>query len=546
MILLINPIGDFPLNDDWSYGRTVRCLVEQNRLQFTGWMSMPLIAQVFWGAMFCLPFGFSFTALRFSTLSMGLIGIFATYALLRQAKANRPIAFFGSLLVAVNPLYFELSNTFMTDVPFFAITMLSFLLLIRGIHGRKIELLAGTLTACIAALIRQLGIVIGLSFAFAYLAKNRFTKKSILTALLPTVLIAATLIAYQVWLQSAHGLPAAYNAPTLRLLNSLKMPFGVMTAFFGMRAVATLMYLGLFLLPLLIMLIPYQWKSASRRERLCSVFALSAFAVAVMAVLMWKGRFMPLLGNILFDTGLGPATLRDVSILRLPHLPGAPKTLWLVITVVSIAGAAILLHNLFSTIVQLFHWRRKTEFVSDKWPIALVVSACALYFIPMGITWFFDRYLIFFLPLLMLIVLNVRNPVRLHISRWSVFIAAAILVFYGTFTLAATHDYLSWNRARWQALRYLTEEANISHRNIDGGFEFNGWYGYNPKYRPSRDKSWWWVNNDDYIISFGPITGYNEIKRYPYRQWLRPGQAGIFILHRLDKKNEPLIPDGII
>ena len=65
MVLLANPVGEFPLNDDWSYSRAVQNLIEHGRLELTGFTSMPLIAQVFWGALFCLPFGFSFTALRF-------------------------------------------------------------------------------------------------------------------------------------------------------------------------------------------------------------------------------------------------------------------------------------------------------------------------------------------------------------------------------------------------------------------------------------------------------------------------------------------------
>jgi hypothetical protein len=49
--------------DDWSYARAVQSLIQNGRLELTGFTSMPLIAHVFWGALFCFPFGFSFTAL---------------------------------------------------------------------------------------------------------------------------------------------------------------------------------------------------------------------------------------------------------------------------------------------------------------------------------------------------------------------------------------------------------------------------------------------------------------------------------------------------
>src|SRR5690242_11795839 len=86
-IIAINPVGDFPLNDDWSYGYAVRKLVEEGALQFSGWTAANLLAQVAWGALFTLPLGFSFTALRVSTLVLGLAGVLATYGLLREARA---------------------------------------------------------------------------------------------------------------------------------------------------------------------------------------------------------------------------------------------------------------------------------------------------------------------------------------------------------------------------------------------------------------------------------------------------------------------------
>jgi|SRR5215831_12123775 len=32
MVILVNPIGDFPLNDDWAYGWSVKTLVEKREL----------------------------------------------------------------------------------------------------------------------------------------------------------------------------------------------------------------------------------------------------------------------------------------------------------------------------------------------------------------------------------------------------------------------------------------------------------------------------------------------------------------------------------
>src|SRR5215217_5512086 len=115
-VLAVNPVGNFPLNDDWAYGYTVRSLVEEGTFRLSGWTATNLIAQAMWGTLFCLPFGFSFDALRVSTLVLSLGGILATYGLLRESRAPALLAMLGALVLAFNPIYFALSFTFMTDV----------------------------------------------------------------------------------------------------------------------------------------------------------------------------------------------------------------------------------------------------------------------------------------------------------------------------------------------------------------------------------------------------------------------------------------------
>ena len=71
---------------------------------------------------------------------------------------------------------------------------------------------------------------------------------------------------------------------------------------------------------------------------------------------------------------------------------------------------------------------------------------------------------------------------------------------------------MGWNRVRWVALNDLTERRHISVYDIDGGFEFNGLYMYDPDYQYDLRKSWWWVRGDMYKIGFGSIAGYTIIE----------------------------------
>ena len=61
LIIVINPLGDFPINDDWAYARSVLLLVEGGEFRLLDWGAMTLISQVAWGAIWVKLFGFSNT-----------------------------------------------------------------------------------------------------------------------------------------------------------------------------------------------------------------------------------------------------------------------------------------------------------------------------------------------------------------------------------------------------------------------------------------------------------------------------------------------------
>ena len=69
LIVLVNPIGDFPINDDWAYARSVLSLVEDGEFHLLGWGAMTLVSQVVWGALWVKLFGFSFDVLSLRVLN---------------------------------------------------------------------------------------------------------------------------------------------------------------------------------------------------------------------------------------------------------------------------------------------------------------------------------------------------------------------------------------------------------------------------------------------------------------------------------------------
>ncbi len=253
---LVNPLGNFPLNDDWSYGVSVKHMLAEKAFHPTGWTGTTLLTHTLWGALFCMPCGFSFAALRISILVLGLIGVLGFYALLRTVQATRKLAMAGSLTLAFNPVYFALSNSFMTDVSFTALTILSLLFFTKSLSRNSTACLyLGTALALAATLCRQIGIFLPIAFGLFALVKNGCSLKNLLRAGLPNVIVMGGLLIFQAWLQASGKMPLGYQARTAESLHLLKDPTHILL-FCLSGTVIALLYLGLFLLPVVAVMRP--------------------------------------------------------------------------------------------------------------------------------------------------------------------------------------------------------------------------------------------------------------------------------------------------
>jgi hypothetical protein len=147
---------------------------------------------------------------------------------------------------------------------------------------------------------------------------------------------------------------------------------------------------------------------------------------------------------------------------------------------------------------------------------------------------FFDRYLLPVFPVaLVLLAAGHARSAPKYFAGWRTGVTGAILIVIGGLSVAATHDYLEWNRTRWAAFHYLTAVLGIPPTDIDGGYEFNGTEEMQRGYRPPAGKSWWFVHQDDYMVASGPMDGYREIMRFPVMpKYLPVGVRQVVVLRR--------------
>ncbi len=541
VVAIVGAHGDFPLNDDWSYAWAVRTLCREHQLRLLQWTGASVVAQIAYGAGLCCLFGFSFTVLRASTLVLATIGVFACYALLRRVGLRGAMLGIATVVLALDPLYVNLAFTFMTDVPFTVVSVLAGWCYLRGIQERRSgSLFVGSLLAAIAFLIRQHGVFLVAAAALAIVVwDDRPWPKRIAAAVTASLVPCAAVLGYHAWLFALHDVPLAYvnKIGEARRITALML---VNCTFRGTQ------YLGLLLAPLAPALLR---DALIHRPRQLAMWTLG---LSTLAVTLWirEGALLFNLPNVLYDFGVGPVSLRDTHVLGMPAPTQLGLALRLPLTIVATLSAAVLCAALSAAIGALRDGtdrghaatvdseRAQRGTSAERTGRAFLLLAAALLFLGtlLQSRYYFDRYL---LPVLPFVIAALPPSLR---TRRPTIVGLTLAVALGWMAVAGTHDYLAWNRARFAGLADL-ERAGIAATEIDGGFEFNAWHlapelGYWPsdadvKVGQSADRrSWWWVVDDRYVVSFHELPGYTVREVLPFTRWLVPGQGRVLVLER--------------
>jgi hypothetical protein len=425
----------------------------------------------------------------------------------------------------------------MTDVPFTTISVLATLLLARSLLSGSIAQLAlGTVLASAAVLSRQLALCIPLAFAAVSFLHGRSESQRKPRAVIPLVACMGALLVYDHWLAATGRVPALYHEKTndlVQVLSSIQM----LATHLPINTFTAANYLGLFLLPVLI---PLSADALRGGRRAVSPFVAGLILMAAgeaARIVSGKHALMPLAGNILIPSGIGPLSLRDEWILHLNHVPALPTPFWDVVTALALLGGALLIGLICSRTADLAaQFRRRRRIGDDAAVGTLCLLVGLIYLVPLAIsTGPFDRYYVPAIPFFAAGLGGLSGPfddsstARTHVLRTCAFalVGAAML-----FAVGATRDYLTWNRVRWHAIDELTRDAAADRKDLDGGFEFNGMYLYDPQYHEDATRSWWWVDGDTYQISFGPVPGYSVSKQYSYRRWLPWSKQSIYVLRK--------------
>ncbi len=517
--------ANVPLIDDWTYAWSVEHLLKTGELRVLDWSAHYPLAQIIWAALFAKLFGFSFFILRLSTVVLALLGMLAFYLTLRLLDVNRLFSALGTLFVFFNPVWFVLSHSFMTDVPFLSVMNLTLLYYVLWAQRRRpAYLLLGSAFAVVAFLIRQTGALLPL-VPFAYLLLwRRFggERRSVssfewLLLLLPFAGVGLTLW----WVQNVHGATSVYldkaNALNYALSASWWFSTGAWASYFqGM--VLALMHLGFVLSPLALATL---WG----RSRL--VLGISAALMLVMLGLyIWAFAEIPnpiASGQTLSLEELGGSRALvngDVDARQLPDWMG-----WALLAL-SLSSSAVIVA------VMLEGFRKQSRWIAQPGVILLIGGVLQFLAIE-GLWLYYDRYYITLLPGFAALLIGTMQRTRIVTTT----IALGVLIF-GSISVTGTIDNFQYNRAVLEAREWVLSQGAAPSQ-VDAGYALNGWwlYAHPENLLPGahRETDVPFVTSKDallYVIANSPMPSYEVIRIYRWQSFWAVSDA-IYALRQL-------------
>lgn len=525
-------VGNFPTNDDWIYGYMVQSMLA-GKYVLTGWTLNTTITHIIAGALPCFLFGFSFDTVRIVTIFWGMVTLACTWQLVKRCGAPFWYIVFSVILVATDPLFFSLTHTFMTDIPSLAMSIVGTLAFVEFWRtGKKSFFVYSILAVTIAGLCRQATLVTPASFAIAYLVANKRSMSNFVHAVLPLGISCICALVYKIVTAQAFGHLWCETVEHAYLQQVVSQgPLLICIVILG-NLVRLSLYLGGIMLPLLLLVTPKILGSVEKKTRIFLAMLLTELVVMMAGGMLWNGQTMPLAENLIYDSGLGPFTLTIGLASQCPWAQAAPGV-WKAITLLCAVGAAFFWTYFILFLVRIIKSIRSGEVAQeDKFALVSYVLM-VIYFTTLVIHNFYDRYLVFCVPFLAVIFVRLafQYPSQAKIAPLVFQVTAGVFTLALTwYSFAGTHDYFTWNRVRWQAIKAATA-LGATKETMDGGLEYNLWEVYTSgKPIPPLSENPYPYHNDAFVISGKPLPSFTVSQTFPFQRWLVPGEEKIFLL----------------
>ncbi|MBM4328018.1 MAG: glycosyltransferase family 39 protein [Deltaproteobacteria bacterium] len=534
VILIVNPLGEFMVNDDWSFVRMLEALVNDRAFIATGWGKggPSAIVHILWGGAFTFVTGYSLTMLRVSVLFLGVLSSFALLELLRRLGASPWTAFLGAVTLVANPLFLSQCFTFMTDITFVCAAILAIFFIHKGMeNGSLLALSIGFVFSLATILTRQIGIVIPLSFCALCLAHPRAKELGRLRLILPAIGISLVPWPLYEWFLHSIGSTPVTEHEVFR--NILGRPLEKGFPDYAVFIYTQLVHVGLGYTAFLIspLLACRYWTYFKTKAAFRWYFGLLTGALVLVEVGLLLGLFtlpVQLYRNVIIDFGIGPILLKDTylhGIQRTTPL-SAPVFYFMVYWAALAVGTLLALGiSSFRSMVRMTH----SAFEEVPFAPALCLLTAGMYLGIITFTDFHDRYLIPVCAFLIVWLVGTQFSDKADRPGTAMIPGLVTLVAFAAASPLLVHDFMEMKRTLTLAQQYVVRELKADPCGIDGGFEFNGYHCYEKNFQRIDGLSWWWVRREDYLLTLGELPGYRVVGVFPFQRYV--GRSGaVYVL----------------
>jgi 4-amino-4-deoxy-L-arabinose transferase-like glycosyltransferase len=514
--IIIAPVGDFPLNDDWSYAKGVRVFNETSEFNFGTWPAMTLCSHILWGSLFTRVFGFSHFVLRFSTIVSAIIAIIFLYKLIVKINGNKTTATFVCAVMLFNPIFFNLVNTYMTDVNFCTLTILCCYYIYRFHEtGRLIYFLPVFFFSALLILVRQFGIIVPVCFAFSCFLVREKKLKAVLMSLLVLAAVIAVFKIYEGYLGRILPKGSTYKfSGNLGLLT--RVFWDNFFIAFKSRYSTLLLHVLIYISPIALFFLI----DLFRRSKIIVSISVSVIAFITVYIVLNKEPFP--FQNIFSNMKLGPETFYE-SMQGRHHAMSDDFNSFMAI--VKFVFTGITLTTVFLWLVLRFK-EGPARIKSNPTVIFLLFYSFSYIFLLLITESYFDRY---HLPLIITCLILFTYALKNYRVNYALPLVFLIPAFY--VSVAGTKDYFSWQEKRWEAFNFLTQEHKVPKKWINAGFEVTSWT--DPEYIMSFD----FLNKEKlFIIQFEHEEGFRPLKEYEFQRYFPYKKDKINIFVREEKK----------
>jgi hypothetical protein len=516
-----------PINDDWAYTRILEEFVRTGRFIPLGWIGMNLFTQTILAYPFVKVFGSGWSTLHLFTLVMGSGVIALTLVWMRQLGASRAMTFAVALGWMANPIFFGLSGSFMTDVPFLCLLLLCLIFANRSIADEKSVsvFVLFVLSVVSAMLLRQPALLLAIAFAVASFEKDRGWAN--VRLLIPILCAVIAQLLFDHWLSQTGANLEMRRYLIARVFDHAKRLWqGDQEAwkFILHSSVEVPSYVAMMAIPLLpfwFQGVKVYWSDTTSKQRwgIIAAFTMGCLVVGLAGIPPFRRHN----ANVIEPFGLGPFTLRDGMFVESWSVRDVPVAFWTGVWCLTALTGGMMFATWAGFLQKEKAWKQP-EF-------RMIAVFMVLYSAIFILIVYIDRY---GLPITLCVATVLAKITRRKKREISIFGWVWLFAWVALAVIAA-HDYQAWQHARWRAAQDLLAEG-IDPRRVDGGFEFNGYYLYGRANSPPG-KSWWWVADDEYLIAFSsePFPNYRPVSIYRVSGLLPTTPKQVLVLRRKEE-----------